>query len=145
MAALAADPAWAAAKPLSFKLSDGANFAGGKVAKVDRIEWVSIADAQTAVNALENNEVDALEAVAHDLLARGRWCKLGDRLESHRPGRCRQRRVGTGTGQPFADQPIIRRGGRDRMGAALQQQGGEARKRKTIDHEFQSLITTSNQ
>lgn len=45
-----------------------ANFAGGKVAKVDRIEWVSIADAQTAVNALENNEVDALEAVAHDLL-----------------------------------------------------------------------------
>jgi len=30
MAALAADPAWAAAKPLTFKLSDGANFAGGK-------------------------------------------------------------------------------------------------------------------
>ncbi len=45
-----------------------ANFAGGKVAKVDRIEWVSIADTQTAVNALETSEVDALEAVAHDLL-----------------------------------------------------------------------------
>jgi peptide/nickel transport system substrate-binding protein len=44
------------------------NFAGGKVAKVDRIEWVSIADTQTAVNALETGEVDALEAVAHDLL-----------------------------------------------------------------------------
>ena len=28
--ALAADPAWAAARPLTFKLSDGANFAGGK-------------------------------------------------------------------------------------------------------------------
>ncbi|MDI1282884.1 MAG: ABC transporter substrate-binding protein [Reyranella sp.] len=45
-----------------------ANFAGAKVAKVDRIEWVSISDTQTAVNALENGEVDALEAVAHDLL-----------------------------------------------------------------------------
>jgi len=28
--ALAADPAWASARPMSFKLSDGANFAGGK-------------------------------------------------------------------------------------------------------------------
>ena len=28
--ALAADPAWAKAQPMSFKLSDGANFAGGK-------------------------------------------------------------------------------------------------------------------
>lgn len=45
-----------------------ANFAGGKVAKVDRVEWISIADPQTAVNALENGEVDALESVAHDLL-----------------------------------------------------------------------------
>lgn len=45
-----------------------ANFSGGKVAKLDRIEWFSIADSQTAVNALENSEVDALEAVAHDLL-----------------------------------------------------------------------------
>ncbi|MDP2376867.1 ABC transporter substrate-binding protein, partial [Reyranella sp.] len=45
-----------------------ANFAGGKVAKVDRVEWVSIADPQTAVNALLNGEVDALESVAHDLL-----------------------------------------------------------------------------
>ncbi len=45
-----------------------ANFAGGKVAKVDRVEWISIVDPQTAVNALENDEVDALETVAHDLL-----------------------------------------------------------------------------
>ena len=45
-----------------------ANFAGAKVAKVDRIEWLSIADSQTAVNALESGEVDAVEAVAHDLL-----------------------------------------------------------------------------
>lgn len=45
-----------------------ANFAGGKVAKVGRVEWITIADPQTAVNALENGEVDALETVAHDLL-----------------------------------------------------------------------------
>jgi len=30
LSALGADPAWAAARPMSFKLSDGVNFAGGK-------------------------------------------------------------------------------------------------------------------
>ena len=45
-----------------------ANFAGGKIAKVDRIEWPAIVDPQVAVNALEANEIDAIEAVAHDLL-----------------------------------------------------------------------------
>ena len=43
-------------------------FAGGKVAKLDRVEWLSIADPQTAVNALETGEIDVVEAVAHDLL-----------------------------------------------------------------------------
>lgn len=42
--------------------------AGGKVAKVDRIEWPSIPDHQTAVGALQNGEIDAIEAVSHDLL-----------------------------------------------------------------------------
>jgi peptide/nickel transport system substrate-binding protein len=42
--------------------------AGGKVAKVDRIEWVSIPDSQTAINALMSGEVDMIEAPAHDLL-----------------------------------------------------------------------------
>ncbi len=42
--------------------------AGGKVAKVDRVEWIWIADSQTQVNALINNEVDLLEAPPHDLL-----------------------------------------------------------------------------
>ena len=45
-----------------------ANFAGAKGVKVGRVEWITIADPQTAVNALENGEVDALETVAHDLL-----------------------------------------------------------------------------
>ena len=42
--------------------------AGGKVAKLDRIEWISIPDGQTAVNALMSGEIDMIETVAHDLL-----------------------------------------------------------------------------
>jgi peptide/nickel transport system substrate-binding protein len=42
--------------------------AGGKVAKLDRVEWVSIPDNQTAINALISGEVDMIEAPAHDLL-----------------------------------------------------------------------------
>jgi peptide/nickel transport system substrate-binding protein len=42
--------------------------AGGKVVKVDRVEWLWIADAQTQVNALLNGEVDVIEAPPHDLL-----------------------------------------------------------------------------
>jgi len=42
--------------------------AGGKVAKLDRIEWISIPDGQTAINALLSGEIDMIEAPAHDLL-----------------------------------------------------------------------------
>jgi ABC-type transport system substrate-binding protein len=42
--------------------------AGGKVAKVDRVEWDWILDAQTAVNALINGEIELIEAPPHDLL-----------------------------------------------------------------------------
>ena len=42
--------------------------AGGKVVKVDRIEWVWIADVQTSMNALISGEVDMVEAPGHDLL-----------------------------------------------------------------------------
>ena len=35
--------------------------AGGKEAKVDRVEWVWIPDMQTAVNALINGEIDVIE------------------------------------------------------------------------------------
>ncbi|PWU20874.1 MAG: ABC transporter substrate-binding protein [Candidatus Rokuibacteriota bacterium] len=41
--------------------------AGGKVVKVDRVEWRAIADQQTAVNALLNGEVDMIESPPHDL------------------------------------------------------------------------------
>ena len=43
-------------------------FAGGKVVKVDRVEWIWIADPQTQVNALLNGEIDLIEAPPHDLL-----------------------------------------------------------------------------
>ena len=41
--------------------------AGGKIAKVDRVEWVAMPDQQTAVNALEAGEIDIIEAPQHDL------------------------------------------------------------------------------
>jgi peptide/nickel transport system substrate-binding protein len=41
--------------------------AGGKVVKVDRVEWVIIKDAQTQANALAAGEVDVLEQPAHEL------------------------------------------------------------------------------
>ncbi|MFO1085588.1 MAG: ABC transporter substrate-binding protein [Reyranellaceae bacterium] len=43
--------------------------AGGKVAKVDRVEWLAIPDHQTAVNALMAGEIDYIEAPPHDLKA----------------------------------------------------------------------------
>jgi peptide/nickel transport system substrate-binding protein len=42
--------------------------AGGKIAKLDRIEWVSIPDAQTAISALQKGEIDMIEQPSHDLL-----------------------------------------------------------------------------
>jgi peptide/nickel transport system substrate-binding protein len=41
---------------------------GAKVVKVDRVEWITMADAQTAVNALQSGEIDFLEAPSFDIL-----------------------------------------------------------------------------
>lgn len=41
--------------------------AGGKVVKVDRVEWIYIPDPQTKINALINGEVDYVEQVEPDL------------------------------------------------------------------------------
>ena len=41
---------------------------GGKVVKVDRVEWITMADAQTAVNALQSGDIDFMEAPAFDIL-----------------------------------------------------------------------------
>ena len=42
--------------------------AGGKVAKVDRVEWLEISDAQTGANALIAGEVHVMENVPADLM-----------------------------------------------------------------------------
>jgi peptide/nickel transport system substrate-binding protein len=42
--------------------------AGGKVAKVDRVEWRAMADQQQIINALIAGEIDYVEAPSHDLL-----------------------------------------------------------------------------
>jgi peptide/nickel transport system substrate-binding protein len=42
--------------------------AGGKVVRVDRVEWIWIPDAQTQVSALLRGEIDLIEAPPHDLL-----------------------------------------------------------------------------
>ena len=42
--------------------------AGGKVVKVDRVEWRAISDQQQAVNAMLAGEIDVIEQPTHDLL-----------------------------------------------------------------------------
>ncbi len=42
--------------------------AGGKVVKIDRVEWINIRDTQSAVLALQNGEVDYVEAPGTDFL-----------------------------------------------------------------------------
>jgi peptide/nickel transport system substrate-binding protein len=44
------------------------SLAGGKIAKVDRVEWIPIRDQQQAVNALKAGEIDYIEGLPHDLL-----------------------------------------------------------------------------
>src|SRR5277367_2925836 len=41
---------------------------GGKVVKVDRVEWIRMPDAQTAVNALQSGDIDFVESVPFDLV-----------------------------------------------------------------------------
>ncbi len=42
--------------------------AGGKVVKIDRVEWIAMPDAQTQIAALQNGEIDMIESPGHDLL-----------------------------------------------------------------------------
>lgn len=41
---------------------------GGKVVKVDRVEWIRMPDAQTAVNALQSGDIDFVESIPFDLV-----------------------------------------------------------------------------
>src|SRR6185312_2175341 len=42
--------------------------AGGKVVKVDRVEWITMPDAQTVVNAIQSGDIDCSETPSYDLL-----------------------------------------------------------------------------
>src|ERR1700730_7373192 len=42
--------------------------AGAKVVKVDRVEWITMADAQTAMNALQSGDIDFMENPSWDIL-----------------------------------------------------------------------------
>jgi peptide/nickel transport system substrate-binding protein len=42
--------------------------AGGKVVKVDRVEWITMPDAQTAMNALQSGDIDFLESPSYEML-----------------------------------------------------------------------------
>ncbi len=42
--------------------------AGGKVVKLDRVEWLAVSDQQQAVNALLAGEIDLIEQPAYDLI-----------------------------------------------------------------------------
>ena len=42
--------------------------AGGHVAKVDRVEWITMPEQQTAINALIAGEIDLIEQPRHDLI-----------------------------------------------------------------------------
>ena len=44
-----------------------AGLAGGKVVSVDRVEWIAITDPLTAVNALQQGEIDVIEVPVPDL------------------------------------------------------------------------------
>lgn len=41
---------------------------GGKVVKVDRVEWITMADAQTAMNAVQSGDIDFLENPSFDFI-----------------------------------------------------------------------------
>src|ERR1700756_404294 len=41
---------------------------GGKVVKVDRVEWITMPDAQTAVNALQSGDIDFMEIPPYEML-----------------------------------------------------------------------------
>lgn len=44
------------------------SLSGGKVVKVDRVEWITMSDAQTAANAILKGEIDVWEQASYDLL-----------------------------------------------------------------------------
>ncbi len=80
--------------------------AGGKVVKVDRVEWRAISDHQQAVNALLAGEIDFIEAAAARPAA-ARSATPTSRLSTGTPGATSTPSGSTGPHKPF-DNPKVR-------------------------------------
>jgi len=77
MAALAADPAWARAQPLSVKLSDGKNFAGGKGETTAMLKAVYTADMLYMLIQYAD-PTNSVRRTPYQKQADGSWKKLSD-------------------------------------------------------------------
>jgi Ethylbenzene dehydrogenase len=75
--ALAADPAWARAQPLSFKLSDGVNFAGGKGETTGTLKAVYTADMLYMLIQYAD-PTDSVRRSPYQKQADGSWRQLRD-------------------------------------------------------------------
>ena len=77
MAALAADPAWARAQPLSVKLSDGVNFAGGKGETTATLKAVYTADMLYMLIQYQD-PTNSVRRSPYQKQADGSWIQLKD-------------------------------------------------------------------
>ena len=103
---------------------------GAKVVKVDRVEWITMADAQTAANALQSGDIDFMENPSFDILpvlaankdltvdAAGQ-ARLSDRRPNELPVSAVRQRQGSPRGV-HGDEPEGRSGCAGRQSAILQ-------------------------
>jgi hypothetical protein len=77
MASLAADPVWAAARPLSVKLSDGVNFAGGKGETTATLKAVYTADMLYMLIQYQD-PTNSVRRSPYQKQADGSWIQLKD-------------------------------------------------------------------
>ena len=80
---------------------------GGKVVKVDRVEWLIIPDQQTALDAVKKGEIDIDEDIPTDLIPIARQSK--DIVVSHQDEIGVAQQIRLNSIQPPFDKPKIRR------------------------------------
>jgi peptide/nickel transport system substrate-binding protein len=83
-----------------------AGLSGGKVAKVDRVEWQIIPDQQTALDALKKGEIDIAEDIPTDLIPIARQSK--DIVISHQDEIGVAQQIRLNSIQPPLDKPKLR-------------------------------------
>ncbi|WP_408015667.1 ABC transporter substrate-binding protein [Rhizobium alarense] len=81
--------------------------AGGKIAKMDRVEWLIIPDQQTALDALRKGEIDIDEDLAADLIPLAEDSEGVDVAKQDEIGVAQQIRINTV--QPPFDNPLVRK------------------------------------